>query len=97
MKIIKNTYEYLDAYQDRGAVENKEHIGYIVDRTGFEEFLKFIMKDVHMNPKAEINGRPYWVASITTPPMSFALPCIVSPTALMMDILPSPEKMHKEE
>ena len=33
LKIIKNTYEYLDAYQDRGAVENKEHIGYIVDRT----------------------------------------------------------------
>ena len=60
LKIIKNTYEYLDAYQDRGAVENKEHIGYIVDRTGFEEFLKFIMKDVHLNPKAEINGRPYW-------------------------------------
>lgn len=50
----------LDAYQDRGAVENKEHIGYIVDRTGFEEFLKFIMKDVHLNPKAEMNGRPYW-------------------------------------
>ncbi len=60
LKIIKNTYDYLDAYQDRGAVENKEHIGYIVDRTGFEEFLKYIMKDVHFGPKTEMNGRPYW-------------------------------------
>ncbi len=60
LKIIKNTYDYLDAYQDRGAVENKEHIGYIVDRTGFEEWLKFAMKDVHFGPKTEMNGRPYW-------------------------------------
>ncbi|MCI6638797.1 MAG: sulfite reductase subunit C [Bilifractor sp.] len=60
LRIIKNTYDYLDAYQDRGAVENKEHIGYIVDRTGFEEFLKYIMKDVHFGPKTEMNGRPYW-------------------------------------
>ncbi len=60
LKIIENTYAYLDAYQDRGAVENKEHIGYIVDRTGFNEFLSFIMKDVHLNPKCEMNSRPYW-------------------------------------
>lgn len=60
LKMIRNTYDYLDAYQDRKAVENKEHIGHIVDRTGFEEFLKFIMKDVQPGPKCEMNGRPYW-------------------------------------
>ena len=45
---------------DREAVEAKEHIGYIVDRTGFEEFLNYIMKDVKPNPECEIQGRLYW-------------------------------------
>ncbi len=59
-KVICNVYAYLDDYLDREAVESKEHIGYIVDRTGFEEFLKYIMKDVTPNPKCEIQGRIYW-------------------------------------
>jgi len=59
-KVICNVYAYLDEYLDREAVESKEHIGYIVDRTGFEEFLKYIMKDVTPNPKCEIQGRIYW-------------------------------------
>ena len=59
-KIIENVYAYLDDYLDRSAVEAKEHIGYIVDRTGFEEFLKYIMKDVHLSPKCEMQGRMYW-------------------------------------
>lgn len=59
-KIIVNVYDYLDKYLDRDAVESKEHIGYIVDRTGFEEFLKYIMRDVTPNPKCEIQGRLYW-------------------------------------
>lgn len=59
-KVICNVYAYLDEYMDRAAVESKEHIGYIVDRTGFEEFLKYIMKDVTPNPECEIQGRIYW-------------------------------------
>lgn len=31
-----------------------------MDRTGFEEFLSYIMRDVHPNPKCEIQGRLYW-------------------------------------
>lgn len=39
LKIVKNSYAYIEEYIDPNAVEHKEHIGYIVDRTGFEEFL----------------------------------------------------------
>ncbi len=60
VQMIKNVYAYLDEYMDRDAVESKEHIGYIVDRTGFEEFLKYIMKDVHLSEKCEVQGRMYW-------------------------------------
>ncbi len=60
VKMINNVYDYLDEYLDSSAVESKEHIGYIVDRTGFEEFLKYIMKDVNLGPKCEMQGRLYW-------------------------------------
>ncbi len=45
---------------DSNAVEKKEHIGYIVDRTGFEEFKKWIFEGVELGPKAEVNQRLYW-------------------------------------
>lgn len=38
----------------------KEHIGYIVDRTGFQEFAKWALKDVHLREKAEICTPVYW-------------------------------------
>ena len=38
----------------------KEHIGYIIDRTGVEEYLKYAMKDVELGPKCEMAGRIYW-------------------------------------
>ena len=38
VKIILNTYQYVAHYIDKDAPGGKEHIGYIVDRTGFEEF-----------------------------------------------------------
>ena len=40
IKIIKNTYEYVEEYIDTDAPGGKEHIGYIVDRTGFKEYKK---------------------------------------------------------
>ena len=52
IKIIKNTYEYVDKYIDRSLP--KEHIGYIVDRTGFEEFKKWALKDVNLDRKAHV-------------------------------------------
>jgi len=32
IKIIKNTYSYIEKYMDNNAPGGKEHIGYIVDR-----------------------------------------------------------------
>ncbi len=60
LKIITNTYEYVREYIDRSAPGGKEHIGYIVDRTGFEEFKKWALKDVKLPELAEIQNRIYW-------------------------------------
>ena len=60
LKIVKNAYAYVEEYIDRDAVEGKEHVGYIVDRTGFDEFVKWIMKDVDLPEKAEVAKRIYW-------------------------------------
>lgn len=38
----------------------KEHIGYIVDRTGFEEFKKWALKDVSLPAIAEVTETIYW-------------------------------------
>ncbi len=51
IKIIKNTYDYVEEYIDRSL--GKEHIGYIVDRTGFKEFRKWALKGVELPEMAE--------------------------------------------
>ncbi len=60
IKIICNTYDYVQNYIDPSAPGGKEHIGYIVDRTGFEEFKKWALKDVQLPEKAEIYTPIYW-------------------------------------
>ena len=60
LKSVKNSYAYIEEYIDPNAVEHKEHIGYIVDRTGFEEFFKYIMEGVELPEKAEVSKRLYW-------------------------------------
>lgn len=60
LKIVKNSYAYVEEYIDRNAVEGKEHVGYIVDRTGFETFLKYVMEGVELPEKAEVATRIYW-------------------------------------
>ena len=60
LKIVKNSYAYIEEYIDPNAVEHKEHIGYIVDRTGFEEFFKYIMEGVELPENAEVSKRLYW-------------------------------------
>ena len=60
LKMVKNAYAYIEEYIDPNAVEHKEHIGYIVDRSGFEEFKKFILKDVTLPEKAEVTPTVYW-------------------------------------
>ena len=60
LKIVKNTYAFVEEYIDPQAIEGKEHIGYIVDRVGFEEFMKWALKDVQLNEKAQVASRVYW-------------------------------------
>lgn len=60
IKIILNTYDYIEACMDKNAPGGKEHIGYIVDRTGYQEFKKWALKDVKLNPKAEVKQNIYW-------------------------------------
>jgi anaerobic sulfite reductase subunit C len=60
IKIIVNTYAYVEKYIDPGAPGGKEHIGYIVDRTGFEEYKRWALQDVTLPPRAEVNHPLYW-------------------------------------
>ncbi len=59
-KMVRNAYAYVEEYIDPNALEGKEHIGYIVDRTGFDEFCRWVLKDVNLNEKAEVASRVYW-------------------------------------
>ena len=45
---------------DPNASGGKEHIGYIVDRTGFEEYKRWALKDVVLPEKAEVMSPMYW-------------------------------------
>ena len=46
IKIILNTYKYVTEYIAKDAPGGKEHIGYIIDRTGFMEFKKWALEGV---------------------------------------------------
>ncbi len=58
IKIIMNTYEYVEEYIDRSLP--KEHIGYIVDRTGFMEYKKWALKDTDIPEEAIVKDNVYW-------------------------------------
>jgi len=60
IKIILNTYDYVTKFIDPLAPGGKEHIGYIVDRTGFEEFKRWALRDVRLPQIAEICTPIYW-------------------------------------
>ena len=60
IKIIVNTYKYVEQYIDKNAPGGKEHIGYIVDRTGFEEFKKWALDGVTLSDKAIMKNNVYW-------------------------------------
>lgn len=59
-KIILNTYDYVTEYIAKDAPGGKEHIGYIVDRTGVEEFKKWALKEVEISPETEVYTPIYW-------------------------------------
>ncbi|MGL5152735.1 MAG: sulfite reductase subunit C [Clostridium sp.] len=60
IKIIQNTYKYVTQYIDVNAPGGKEHIGYIVDRTGFMEFKKWALDGVQLSDKAILKSNLYW-------------------------------------
>ncbi|WP_443663734.1 sulfite reductase subunit C, partial [Clostridium sp.] len=60
IKIIKNTYSYIEKYMDVGAPGGKEHIGYIVDRTGYQVFKQWVLKDVTLDAKAKVEEFINW-------------------------------------
>lgn len=60
IKIIKNTYSYVEKYIDPNAPARKEHIGYIVDRTGFNVFKDWVMEGVNLPDKAIVYTPMYW-------------------------------------
>lgn len=60
IKIITNTYDYVHEFIDKEAPGGKEHVGYIVDRTGYQVFKTWALKDVTLNPEAEVAKCIYW-------------------------------------
>jgi len=59
-KIILNTYKYVHEYIDPQAPNGKEHIGYIVDRTGFMEYKKWALEGVELPEIAKMKENIYW-------------------------------------
>lgn len=52
VQVIVNTYPYIDRYIDRSLP--KEHVGYIVDRTGYQVFKNEVLEGVELNPEAKV-------------------------------------------
>ncbi|MBU1054695.1 MAG: sulfite reductase subunit C [Proteobacteria bacterium] len=58
IKVIKNTYKFIDEHIDKTLP--KEHIGYIVDRTGYQVFRDKVLEDIKLNPEARVAGHVQW-------------------------------------
>ena len=60
IKIILNTYRFVDKYISPDAPAQKEHIGYIIDRVGFEEYKKWALDGVELAPETIVKQCVYW-------------------------------------
>ena len=60
VKIILNTYRFVKEYMNPGAPGGKEHIGYIIDRVGFEEYKKWALEGVELLPETKVKVCVYW-------------------------------------
>ena len=60
VKIILNTYRFVKQYIDPNAPGGKEHIGYIIDRVGFEEYKNWALEGVELLPETKIRDCIYW-------------------------------------
>ena len=50
----------MEKYISPDAPARKEHIGYIIDRVGFEEYKKWALEGVELMPETIIKTRIYW-------------------------------------
>lgn len=57
IKIIVKSYDYVREYIDKDAPGGKEHVGYIVDRTGLKVFKDYVLEDIQLGEKAELSAR----------------------------------------
>lgn len=60
IKIILNTYKFVKEYISKDAPGGKEHIGYIIDRVGFDEYKKWALDGVELMPETIVRERLYW-------------------------------------
>lgn len=60
VKVILNTYKFVKEYISPDAPGGKEHIGYIIDRAGFEEYKKWALDGVELLPETIVNECIYW-------------------------------------
>ncbi|KLU67414.1 anaerobic sulfite reductase subunit C [Desulfosporosinus acididurans] len=51
LRLCNNLYDYIDKHIDRSLP--KEHVGYILDRTGYPVFREEMLKGVELGPKAK--------------------------------------------
>lgn len=56
--IMENLYPYIQQYIDKSLV--KEHVGYIVDRTGYQVFRDWLLRGITLNPEARIASTMQW-------------------------------------
>ena len=63
VQVIKNTVSFVEKYIDRSLP--KEHIGYIVDRTGYPVFHDAVLAGIKLHPMTRVaefiafDGTPY--------------------------------------
>lgn len=58
VQVIKNTYGFVDRYIDQSLA--KEHIGYIVDRVGYQVFKEEVLAGIELNDRIEIADHIQW-------------------------------------
>ena len=60
LKVILNTYKFAKKYIDPAAPGGKEHVGYIIDRVGFQEYKKWALEGVDLLPETIVKDNVYW-------------------------------------
>lgn len=58
VQVIKNTYTYVERYIDKTLA--KEHVGYIVDRTGYQVFKNEVLEGIKLNKEIQIAQNINW-------------------------------------